>query len=307
MFEQAWNAERYDPVGPSISFYDEKAVNAYYFKLEDARTQAVLHPLAAGQSYAFNLVIPPQNPDSSARRIPQLPHSPSVSLILDKPLQVGAGKPSQVWTAIVDGTSTTLALKIVQPSMCYYPEPDTCWSEYEVPEDLAQGEAWSYDHLAHKQGRLVPYFFGIHKITTPSGEGAWVLVLEHVYGNTVANQIYERSATLADTCQLVQLAIDAATDFGSDGWVHLDLGPHNLIVTGVSGAPNLVFINVFASRLSSSSMEFAPCRGRMYRALIDRLQRYTECLEWVMENVPLVAHSVGPEYRNRADECSARR
>jgi hypothetical protein len=75
---------------------------------------------------------------------------------------------SQVWTARVanlPGVKTTVVLKVIQPSLFKYPAVEDFWPEaYMNPEDLAHEEAYAYDHLVHKQGRCIPYFFGIHTV-----------------------------------------------------------------------------------------------------------------------------------------------
>ncbi|KAJ6532673.1 hypothetical protein DFH09DRAFT_1370174 [Mycena vulgaris] len=133
-----WDSQDYGRgIPPPIQLNDQSAVNWYHTKLEASRRLAERNPLAADQSYSLALTIPQSNLLPTARSVPPLLHSSTTSLRLDKPLQTGAGKLSQVWTAVVEGTRTTLVLKIIQPSMCRYPSPDRCWSEYMVPEDLA--------------------------------------------------------------------------------------------------------------------------------------------------------------------------
>ncbi|KAJ7609313.1 hypothetical protein DFH06DRAFT_1017149 [Mycena polygramma] len=203
-----WEFETYEknPI-PPVYPHDSEGIDVYSAKLDAARKHAYHNPLAAGQSYKLALTVPQTNPCPSARRVPHVPQSPSVFVRLDRPLQTGAGNMSQVWTAGVEGTGTTLVLKIIQPSLCPYPAPDRCWTMYEAPEDLARGEAWAYERIVHKQGLLVPYFFGLDQITTPSGEPAWVLALEYIPSVTLASFLDSPARSFWDICDLVRCSL----------------------------------------------------------------------------------------------------
>ncbi|KAJ7510311.1 hypothetical protein B0H11DRAFT_1958457 [Mycena galericulata] len=284
-----WDLEAFcDPVGLPFHTSDSTAVRKYHAQLEAARHLAELTPLAAGQSYSFALTIPQSNLSPGARSIPDVPHSPTVSLRLNQPLQVGAEMMSQVWTAVVEETGTTLVLKIIQPSMCDYPEADRPWTEYMLPQDLATSEAWAYEHIAHKQGCLAPYFFGLHTMITPSGEAAWVLVLEYIPGLTLAEHMDSPTKSFAETCELIKLSMDAEADFSSDGWQHLDIELRNIVVTGSPGARKVVFIDhCFTYRRASSKLHLSPNRRRLYRRLMQSLNYDPDIRQWAEANISL--------------------
>ncbi|KAJ7748933.1 hypothetical protein B0H16DRAFT_1725323 [Mycena metata] len=107
-----------------------------------------------------------------------------MTLQLDAMLQLGLDGLSEVWTA--------------HPTR----NPETCLG-YEDPWYLAHNEAWVYRYLSEKQGLSIPYFFGLHTITTPSQETAWVLVLEFIPGLT-ANELFNSRSipNIQDFCIL---------------------------------------------------------------------------------------------------------
>ncbi|KAJ7196569.1 hypothetical protein GGX14DRAFT_321267, partial [Mycena pura] len=176
----------------AFSPVDKDAIRVYHSKLMESRAAALKAPLKTGTQFSLDLDIPCQNPDPLSRRIPFLPSPtapsgrPTVCLELSQGLQTELNGFSQVWTAHSRVTpNSTFVLKIIQPSMCYLPHPDDRWlGNYTDPWNLANEEAWAYQNLAQEQGLCIPYFFGIHEITTPSKESAWVLVLEFIPGIT---------------------------------------------------------------------------------------------------------------------------
>ncbi|KAJ6580699.1 hypothetical protein B0H19DRAFT_1251000 [Mycena capillaripes] len=284
-----WDLETYaEGTIQSVHPSDQPGIESYYEQLEAARRLAKLNPLAAGQSYSLALNIPQPNPDPAARSVPPVPNSFCVSLRLDQPLKTGTGKLSQVWTAVEEETGTTLVLKFIQRSMCPYPGPDCNWSEYREPEDLVRRETWSYEHLASKQGLLVPYFFGLDTITTPSGECAWVLVLEHIPGITLAALMDSPAKSFLDMCDAIQLSIDSTSAFTSDGWVHMDLEPRNILVTGSPGARGIVFIDLtFTCRLPSSNVDRdSNHRHRLYHHIVNYLDFDSNFIQWACANIP---------------------
>ncbi|KAJ7629499.1 hypothetical protein DFH06DRAFT_721226 [Mycena polygramma] len=206
--------EAYKP-DPPLNLSDDAVALRYCTELSAARHLAQLHGLYPGLCFDFDLIPPPVNPNPSARPLPHFSHSTSFRLV--QPLQSGADKNSQVWTAVTEitGAQTTAVLKIIQPSMCIHPVVDHRWSrmnDYIFPEDLARGEAWAYERLEHMQGLGIPYFFGLHTITTPSGERAWVLVLEYVPGDSLST--YGKDPRpLSDSCDLVRICASSLRVF----------------------------------------------------------------------------------------------
>jgi hypothetical protein len=160
------------PLSNSLNLCDGPAVEQYHNHLETARNLAQLKGLQPGLRYTLDLSIPPANPLPNARSLPLLPpQSHHISLRLERALQSGVDKLSQVWTAVVEAPGahrakeTTLVLKIIQPSMCPYPRADGNWAlDYIFPEYTALRETWVYNQLTHKQGLFIPYFFGMHTV-----------------------------------------------------------------------------------------------------------------------------------------------
>ncbi|KAJ6515195.1 hypothetical protein C8R47DRAFT_1276522 [Mycena vitilis] len=266
---------------PSVDLSNDAVALRYCTELNAARhlAQLRMHELQ------------PANPNPRARTLPHLAHPTSFRLA--RPLQSRADKNLQVWTAVTesDGAQTTALLKIVQPSMCIHPVVDHRWSrmnDYIFPEDLARGEAWAYDRLAHKQGLVIPYFFGLHTITTPSGERAWVLVFEYVPGETLSAYSQSSTRSLADSCDLIKLSLDALTEFMEDGWCHIDPAPRNIIVTGSPGARRVVLIDLHAAVhcIAADAKTLRPQRRRsMFRRIHNALGDPTGEIErWVRQN-----------------------
>jgi hypothetical protein len=157
-----------------VNFHDSKSITQVYNHLTAARRLAVRKGLQPGLRFTLDLVIPASNPAANGRPLPPIPAQSSTPLRLHRPLQTGPNKLSQVWLAVVeedpecDAAETFLVLKIIQPSMCPYPGIDDHWAfNYIFPERLASEEAEMYEQLAHKQGRAIPYFFGIHTVRLP--------------------------------------------------------------------------------------------------------------------------------------------
>ncbi|KAJ7750831.1 hypothetical protein B0H16DRAFT_846424 [Mycena metata] len=228
-----------------------------YRKTMAARALALAASLETGLQFALSLDIPPQNPAVGSRLLPDT-HSKSIihseyhlggtTLQLDAALQLGVNGLSQVWTAHpIDAPQTTLVMKIIQPSLCRWPIDDW-WNDYRDPWHLAHNEAWVYRCLVEKQGLIVPYFFGLHTITTPSQETAWVLVLEFIPGQTVDEVVISRSMpTMREFCLL---GIAAAQDLARSGWMLPYIRGPNVLLTGAPGNWTVVFIDLFeAARL----------------------------------------------------------
>ncbi|KAJ7484089.1 hypothetical protein B0H11DRAFT_1197292 [Mycena galericulata] len=118
--------EYYQEPDPPFDMQDRRALIEYHSKLEAARNLAELNGLESGLRFTLDLTLPPPNPLPRSRSLPQFPPQSHVSFLLDQALQSGAGKNSQVWTAVAEvaGTQTTVVFKIIQPSMCEYPEAD---------------------------------------------------------------------------------------------------------------------------------------------------------------------------------------
>ncbi|KAJ6462380.1 hypothetical protein C8R47DRAFT_1225528 [Mycena vitilis] len=221
---------------PPYEFLERRDDNTDEAAVRKARAEALANPLREGHTTL------------GARRVPELgvpdaPDASTVTLRLSTILQEGVGGFSQVWKAEVVGAPTiSLVMKVIQPSLCLYP-----WEEqYYKPWDLAHNETWVYQHLAHRQGLSIPYFFGLFEINTPCGENAWVLVLEFIPGRTV-DQVAE-SGAIEDLKQFLVLGVNSVRDLRLDGWSLVDVRGPNFLLTGEPGAWNVVMIELFDAR-----------------------------------------------------------
>ncbi|KAJ6467995.1 hypothetical protein C8R47DRAFT_1223484 [Mycena vitilis] len=173
-----------------------------------------------------------------------------ISLCDDQPLQTGAGKFSE--------------------SHQVWTDPEGTREGYDnLPE-----EAWSYERIAHKQGIFkVPYSFGLDTITTPSGESA-------MSGFRV----------FSDVCDVTdKLSVNAAEDFTSDGWVHVDLAARNILVTKSPGTHGVIFIDHFACRFASSDMKRVHVGRGLYLHIRQYLEFDLDFQRWATANIGMVA------------------
>ncbi|KAJ7880789.1 hypothetical protein B0H14DRAFT_2566174 [Mycena olivaceomarginata] len=126
--------------------------------------------------------VPQQNPAQAPRPVLFIPgvlnpnRQVTVALELLRPLQVGSNAISQVWiiqTGVakrarpVEAPETVLVLKIIQPSMSWWPgEDEPCFGYYIRPHDLATGEVsvYQWQRLAGLQGVVVPYFLRLSTV-----------------------------------------------------------------------------------------------------------------------------------------------
>ncbi|KAJ6580696.1 hypothetical protein B0H19DRAFT_1228302 [Mycena capillaripes] len=298
-----WGLEAYTEGRlPGVHLRDTVAIEKYHSQLEVARRRAERNPIAWGQSMAVVFVSPHHPPAESPPQFTESPFRPTFAQNLSPTQQTPADRRREDVAGLDrrgGKTGTTLVLKIIQPSMCPYPKADRCWSGYMKPADLAHREAWGYERLAHKQGHLVPYFFGLDTITTPSGERAWVLVLEYIPGITFAALLESPSKSFSDTCDLMKLSINVATEFASDGWLHMDLNPRNILVTGIPRVRGIVFIDLtFTCRLPSSEMDLAATRQYLYSDIIDQLDFDPHFQQWAKANIPDILSAPDDETSN---------
>ncbi|KAJ7155142.1 hypothetical protein C8R46DRAFT_1227096 [Mycena filopes] len=224
----------YEARGLGFDVLDGAAVWACYTKLEEARELALKAPLHIGLQLSLDVAVPQRNPDPRSRPIPVglRPGESTVSFELVEGLQTDAGNFSQMWTArIINVPRTLLVLKIIQPSMSSYPPGDESWlGEYTHPEDLAGSEAWAYEAMKSKQGCIIPYFFGLRTIITPSGEAAWVLILEYIPGRTLEQLASPDS--IPDIHKFCKLGLAAIHELTLVGVVPPDVRPPNFLFTG---------------------------------------------------------------------------
>ncbi|KAJ7155143.1 hypothetical protein C8R46DRAFT_1227097 [Mycena filopes] len=205
--------------GLGFDVNDETAIWHCYSELEAARELALKAPLHSGLRFSLDVTVPQQNPDPRARSIPSglRPGDSTVCFELVEGLQTGAGKFSQVWTAPGQNHRGTTDISRAQNN-----------STIDVP--LSPSEAWVYEIMKDKQGRIIPYFFGLRTIITPSGESAWVLILEHISGRTLT--AVAEGPSISDLQQASKLSIAAIHEFTLVGLIPPDIRGPNFIFTG---------------------------------------------------------------------------
>ncbi|KAJ6530375.1 hypothetical protein DFH09DRAFT_1370749 [Mycena vulgaris] len=248
----------------AFSPVDERAICLYHANLMQLRDAALETPLKTGIQFTLDLDIPQQNPNPLSRRLPLLPvpkgpsGRPTVCLELSQGLQTEPNGFSQVWTAHSD------------------------------PWNLANREAWAYRNLAQKQGLCVPYFFGIHEITTPSQESAWVLVLEFIPGITGEGVI--ESMTITDIQAFA--SVDAVIELARSGWALSDFRAPNFILTGPLGAWTIVIIDLCDIRPVQEDLQTCATRAGynffyMFVTWIQDRRAGIQMFPWAEKNLPL--------------------
>ncbi|KAJ6462374.1 hypothetical protein C8R47DRAFT_1202209 [Mycena vitilis] len=295
---------------PDLDF-DPNNTHAMFKSLCEARKSALKNPLRCGSQFSLPLEIPAQNPAPGARGIPFLganvPTTESgtaqVLLELHDVLQPGIGDFSQVWRAVpVGAPGTSLVMKILQPSLCEFPHPDEDWlGDHHRPEHLARHEAWVYQAFASKQGSLIPYFFGLHSIETPSNEWAWVLVLEFIPGDTLEAAAERKSFPLIQ--EFCTLGIESVKEMARCCWQLADLqNPANFILTGTAETRRVVLIDLFGgSPWTDPNVEVLAMRDirRFYETLCDAVCRwhpYSEMDNWVIQSLESYRYVTVPIY-----------
>ncbi|KAF8208815.1 hypothetical protein K438DRAFT_1812942 [Mycena galopus ATCC 62051] len=295
----------YEHHGPTFDCFSSKEVAAHYYGLRAARELAIAAPLKRGLEFNIKLQIPQQNPSSSSRPVPFIPGSmdtneATVSLQLIEALKSGAGGFSQVWTAsLVGAPETVLVLKIIQPSMTSTPGLYERWVGWYVsPADLAGHEAWVYRTLAHKQGDLIPYFFGMSTINTPSDEEAWVLVLEFIPGPTV-QRAAEEFTSISMMQELCRLSVAAVREFVLGGWMLIDLQGSNFIATGSPGARKVVLIDLYGAHQIPQDrvldMAYYQARDLFFSVALLVEDEAEGIIAWGKEHIPFVGDHHEPE------------
>ncbi|KAK0431900.1 hypothetical protein EV421DRAFT_1911413 [Armillaria borealis] len=140
---------------------------------------------------------------------------------------------SQVWVADVHSLGFS-----------FIPLPDLVWYlevyDYVKPWTLWSTEDNAYRELESLQGQTVPYYFGKHKLTMPSGEDAEVLIMEYVEGKTIEDRPAHdtpddlgdaNEAYVEDMKQMFKKTLLGVHAINKLGVGHNDMHPGNIIVT----------------------------------------------------------------------------
>ncbi|KAF9026655.1 hypothetical protein BDZ89DRAFT_1067477 [Hymenopellis radicata] len=143
---------------------------------------------------------------------------------------------SQVWVANVskvDDAETAaqperVILKIFQPSMLPLPSPTIAYRYMPGPaHQLAFSEDVLYTRLKRLQGSRIPYFFGTFKIPVPSGEEAYVLMMEYIDGETLESWVMDYEGKKLSALPIViNSIIDAFREIHEERVLHTDMARH---------------------------------------------------------------------------------
>ncbi|KAJ7851164.1 hypothetical protein B0H14DRAFT_3662534 [Mycena olivaceomarginata] len=147
-------------------------------------------------------------------------------------------------------------------------------------------QAWAYEHLKEKQGLCVPYFFGLHQITTPSKEWAWVLVLEHIHGKTLTAAA--RSKSWDDIYRACELGLNLVKETTGLGLLLHDIRGPNFILTG----KQVVGIDFQPMTVIEPSYDLVHVANRLevefFHAILDHFseEENNKMVTWAQEKLP---------------------
>ncbi|KAJ7256249.1 hypothetical protein C8J57DRAFT_1517419 [Mycena rebaudengoi] len=181
-------------------------------------------------------------------------------------------------------SDTLLVLKIIRPSVCHYPPPD---------------KAWAYEALQEKQGLCVPYLFGLHtaindgrpltlsfspaQIITPSGESAWVLVLEYIPGVTL-----DAVQSISDVQNACIAGLDTVREITCAGFALEDIRAPNFILTEQPDARAVVAIDFYGAQRTRPGVDIAKVAANDEIDFFSRLAacahvHYPDIYQWAKE------------------------
>lgn len=163
---------------------DPKGLSDHSDAMQRARRAALKDPFT--ENFVFSLNCGSPEPHSEDAEFQYRPHPAFISATtgfdnvinaqLVKALQTGVDFLSQVWLAEVceagtTGHKNTVVVKIVQPSMLWFPPSHfntdrIGLSRYRIPADIVAREERAYNSLTHLQGSGIPYFFGLHPVSS---------------------------------------------------------------------------------------------------------------------------------------------
>ncbi|KAI0056458.1 hypothetical protein BV25DRAFT_1921000 [Artomyces pyxidatus] len=161
-------------------------------KLIQLRKAALDSPVTRNIVFCVHILRHDAEVKTDMRPLPLFAHSSSLRTVtLEAPLQTTPDAWSQIWIARVASPEANdlgrVILKFSQPSMIPIPDlMDTYWMSCTPPRLLARQEDYIYRMLLAAQGSAVLYYFGLHDVTMPNGEVAYLLAMEYIEGITVA-------------------------------------------------------------------------------------------------------------------------
>ncbi|KAF9009748.1 hypothetical protein BDZ89DRAFT_1078440, partial [Hymenopellis radicata] len=125
---------------------------------------------------------------------------------------------SQVWVANVSKVDDTETAAQPERMYRYMPGP---------ARQLAFSEDVLYTRLKRLQGSRIPYFFGTFKIPVPSGEEAYVLMMEYIDGETLESWAMDYGGKkLSALPTVINSIIDAFREICEERVLHTDVERH---------------------------------------------------------------------------------
>ncbi|KAI5885149.1 uncharacterized protein SCHCODRAFT_02594471 [Schizophyllum commune H4-8] len=283
---------------------DRASVVEYQSRMFDLQCEYARKPTSQGMEFELVLVAgysnarPPLN-EPRPRVPPFVPLGTPARFLLVEPLQTDYGYRSQVWLARLATTGAdvdpdvTLVFKFIIPSYTQLPEYDITSADiimglYVFPEVRAMKEATAYKKLADFQGSTIPYFFGMHNVTLPHGEVAYLLVFEYIVGPTlqeVQAQIDALDASSLTTKfwnyeQYIGLFLEAVTTLREahdrDAY-HCDIKEAHIIVDENNGHPVLIDWENKDHSLSGRANEPRPLQAQVWHDMQELLSAFFDC------------------------------
>ncbi|KAI4518466.1 hypothetical protein K525DRAFT_208464 [Schizophyllum commune Loenen D] len=275
----------------------------YQSRMLDLLGKCAGKPTSQGMVFELVLVADYSNATSPLseprpRAPPSVPLGTPARFILAEPLQIDYGYRSQVWLARLAATGdvdpdVTLVFKFIIPSYAQLPEYDTAAIDiitgmYVFPEVRATKEATAYKKLADYQGSTLPYFFGMHNVTLPHGEVAYLLVSEYVVGpillavqakidapdaSPTITKFWEYDQYFALFCE----AVTTLREAHSRGAYHCDIKEAHIIVDENNGHPVLIDWENKDHSLSGQADEPRPLQAQVWYDMRKLLSAFFDC------------------------------
>ncbi|KAK7060931.1 hypothetical protein VNI00_000664 [Paramarasmius palmivorus] len=225
---------------------DEQAIR-FCKEMRALKAAAPKRPIAPGALFHLVLNRPELNARMetySPRPLPLHPDLPGTktSYEIVEALQAGESYHSQVWLAKPLGphsdSDTLLVFKFIVAS--HLPQQDEVpRASYRSLEQVATNQHEPFEKLWFLQGSFLPWFYGVHEVTTPWGEPGKLFVMEYIpttfraftESESQAKMSVEAYANLfKKTLRILDIAHEASITHG-------DISLDNLLVDTTTSTP----------------------------------------------------------------------
>lgn len=191
-------------------------------------------------------------PKKRMRIFPELSSPEEMQVVIERGLQTGCEKWSQVYAGRLTVRARTCDVVVKLYQECMFPEPSSVnfygsegifEGDWPSGTELAQREAWAYNLLQQYQGSTVPYSYGFYTFRLRS-EKITGFVMEKLDGLTV-----EEFFALNDHRRQVKLLLAEALAWSIHGLhcagvVHSDIRRSNMRIRTDNGA-DLIYVTLF--------------------------------------------------------------